>query len=85
MPKRICKSDNCNNKDKNENCLILGSDNLTLQCVGPWVEDKYFFLERYLNASREARRKFSDRGNAVFIDLFAGPGKCIVKGEEQEW
>ncbi len=55
-----------------------------MQCVGPWVEDKFFFLERYLIASREARRKFSDNGNAAFIDLFAGPGKCIIKGEKKE-
>lgn len=47
-------------------------------------EDKYFFLEQYLNASCEARRKFADKGNAVFIDLFAGPGRCIVKNERRE-
>jgi three-Cys-motif partner protein len=52
--------------------------------VGPWVEDKYFFLERYLNASCEARRKFADKNNAVFIDLFAGPGRCIIKNEKKE-
>jgi len=82
MTRRICKKDNC--KNINGNCPILGSDNLPLQCVGPWVEDKYFFLERYLNASCEARRKFSNQGNAVFIDLFAGPGRCIIKDTQKE-
>lgn len=79
---RSCDKDNC--KDENGNCLAQGSDGLTAQCVGPWVEDKYFYLERYLNASREARRKFSEKGNAVFIDLFAGPGKCIIREEKKE-
>jgi len=57
---------------------------MPVQCVGQWVEDKYFFLERYLNATREARRKFSDKKNAVFIDLFAGPGRCIIKDNQTE-
>lgn len=82
MKNRICKKGNC--KDDHGNCPILCSDNLPLQCVGPWVEDKYFFLERYLNASCEARRKFSDKENAVFIDLFAGPGRCIIKDIQKE-
>jgi three-Cys-motif partner protein len=79
---RNCKKQSC--KDEHGNCLILGSDGLPVQCVGPWVEDKYFFLERYLNASCEARRKFADQNNAVFIDLFAGPGRCIIKNEKRE-
>lgn len=82
MENRTCKKDNC--EDDNSNCLVLGLDDLPVQCVGPWVKDKYYYLERYLNASCEARRKFSDRGNAVFIDLFTGPGKCVIKDENRE-
>ena len=82
MTRRNCSELNC--KDKDGNCSMPSSDGLPVQCVGTWVEDKFFFLERYLNASCEARRKFSDKGNAVFIDLFAGPGKCIIKGKEKE-
>ncbi|MFH1562949.1 MAG: three-Cys-motif partner protein TcmP [Nitrospirota bacterium] len=78
---RICGED-C--KKDNGNCSHVGSDSLPVQCVGPWVEDKYYFLERYLNATCEARRKFYDKGNAVFIDLFSGPGKCIIKDTKQE-
>lgn len=77
-----CGKDNC--KDEFGNCLIPGSDNLPVQCVGPWVEDKYFFLEQYLNATREARRKFTEKENAVFIDLFSGPGKCVIRDEKSE-
>jgi three-Cys-motif partner protein len=83
MLKRNCSEDNCKNSDGN--CLVNSSeDNLPIQCVGPWVENKYYFLEMYLNASCEARKKFSDKGNAVFIDLFSGSGKCIIKNEKRE-
>jgi three-Cys-motif partner protein len=82
MTTRSCKKDSC--KDKISNCAVPGADNLPVQCVGSWAEDKYYFLERYLNASKEARRKFSDKNNAVFIDLFAGPGTCIIRGEQKE-
>jgi len=82
MTMRNCKKQGC--KDEHGNCPIQGSDSLPVQCVGPWVEDKYFFLEKYLNASCEARRKFADKNNAVFIDLFAGSGKCIIKKEKRE-
>lgn len=82
MTLRNCYKQNC--KDKDGNCSIPESDGLPIQCVGSWVEDKYFFLERYLNASCEARRMFADKSNAVFIDLFAGPGKCIIKHEQRE-
>ncbi|MEK6656755.1 MAG: three-Cys-motif partner protein TcmP [Nitrospirota bacterium] len=79
---RNCREHRC--KDTDGNCLIHGLDGLPVQCVGPWVEDKFFFLERYLNASCEARRRFADKGNAVFIDLFSGPGRCIIKDEKRE-
>jgi len=82
MNSRICQKDGC--IDNVGNCILPGTDNLPVQCAGRWVEDKYYFLEKYLNASCEARRKFSDRGNAVFIDLFSGPGKCIVRNEQRE-
>jgi len=78
---RSC-SDNC--KDRNGNCPIPGEDLLPAQCVGPWVEDKYYFLERYLDATRYARKKFFDKNNAVYVDLFAGPGRCVIKNENRE-
>ncbi len=74
----------CKHVKDNGNCFWLGNDNYPVQCVGAWAEDKYYFLERYLNASREARRKFSDQGNAVFIDLFSGPGRCMIREKKEE-
>jgi len=82
MSVRDCSKKNCKNEEGN--CPALGEDGLPVQCVGGWSEDKYFFLEAYLNASCEARRKFADKNNAVFIDLFAGPGKCLIRGEKRE-
>lgn len=82
MSGRDCSKKDCKNEEGN--CPALGEDGLPVQCVGAWAEDKYFFLEAYLNASCEARRKFTDRNNAVFIDLFAGPGKCVIRSEKKE-
>lgn len=81
--KRKCSS-NCSQKKGNGNCMVLGSDKLPVQCVGGWVKDKFYFLESYLNASCKARAKFADNGNAVYIDLFSGPGKCIVRDGKEE-
>lgn len=82
MMGRDCSKKKCS--DREGNCSVLGADGLPVQCVGSWVEDKYFFLEAYLNASCEARRKFADKNNAVFIDLFAGPGTCVIREEKKE-
>jgi len=82
MNARDCSKKNCKNEEGN--CPALGEDELPAQCVGAWAEDKYFFLESYLNASCEARRKFADRNNAVFIDLFSGPGKCVIRNKKME-
>ncbi|MDP3323791.1 three-Cys-motif partner protein TcmP [Hydrogenophaga sp.] len=47
--------------------------------VGRWVPDeKHLYLTRYLNATREARKKFKQR---VLIDPFCGPGRIQVEGE----
>ena len=78
---RIC-SKNC--RDDLGNCILPAEDGMAAQCVGPWVEDKYSFLERYLDATRQVRKKFTDKNNSVFIDLFAGPGCCIIRQENRE-
>jgi three-Cys-motif partner protein len=47
--------------------------------VGRWVPDeKHVYLKRYIDATREARKKFKRR---VFIDPFCGPGRIQVAGE----
>lgn len=80
---RICHN-NYKCKEKNGNCRIPGEDGLPVQCVGKWVENKYYFLVKFLNASKEVRRKFSTEGNAIYIDLFSGSGKCIIRNNKKE-
>lgn len=47
--------------------------------VGRWVpEQKHLYLTRYINATREARKKFKQR---VLLDPFCGPGRIQVEGE----
>lgn len=47
--------------------------------VGRWVVDeKHRYLARYLDATREAQKKFKQR---VLIDPFCGPGRIQVEGE----
>lgn len=47
--------------------------------VGRWVPDeKHLYLKRYINATREARKKFKQQ---VFLDPFCGPGRIQVEGE----
>lgn len=76
--------DDCPLKDSYGNCYHRGDDGEVVQCVDDWAEEKYYYLERYLIASREARNKFSVNGNAVYADLFAGPGKCRLKRRKIE-
>ncbi|WP_231497494.1 MULTISPECIES: three-Cys-motif partner protein TcmP [unclassified Methylibium] len=47
--------------------------------MGEWVPfEKHRYLCRYLNATREAQKRFKQR---VLIDPFCGPGRIQVKGE----
>jgi three-Cys-motif partner protein len=78
---RLCSS-KCRPKDGN--CYRSGSDGFPVQCVGPWAKHKYWVLERYLEATYGVRQKFSVNGNSVYIDLFAGPGLCIIRDELEE-
>lgn len=57
-------------------------DQLPLRCVGEWSHDKFFYVERYLEASQTAMRKKWPVRN--YFDLFCGPGRCIDRDSEQE-
>ncbi len=78
---RVCKKD-C--KKENGNCPVNAEDGLPAQCVGSWSENKYYLLERYLHSTCAARKKFANNCNAVFIDLFCGPGKCVIRDDGRE-
>src|SRR3972149_7926399 len=79
----VCKAD-CPPKEINDrNCPFIFEDGEALQCVDTWAEEKFYYLENYLNATWRARNKFTEWNNAVFLDLFAGPGKSIIRKEKR--
>src|SRR4030042_4449039 len=53
-------------------------DVLPLRCVGKWSEDKLYYLKRYMYAFNTATKYHWD--NRAYVDLFAGPGKCVIRG-----
>jgi len=62
-------------------------DGLPVSEVGEWATEKHERLRKYIDITRAARRKYTDaarspenRGGATYIDLFCGPGRCVVRG-----
>lgn len=59
------------------------SDGLPARSTGPWVYDKKYYFERYLDIfSRGIGPKW--QGKICYIDLFSGPGCSIVRGSQEE-
>lgn len=63
--------------------LVSEVDGLVIRKSGPWIKRKYYYLTRYLQIFSVGMKK---KWDLVFIDLFAGPGRCIIEetGEEEE-
>ncbi len=62
---------------------IIGSDGLTIRSSGTWVREKLYYLERYLDIfSVGMKRKWL--GKLYYVDLFAGPGQCLVRDTKEE-
>jgi three-Cys-motif partner protein len=56
--------------------LVTAGDDLPARCVGPWSADKLYYVARYLELfSRAMHKRFSVRH---YLDLFAGPGWCVL-------
>jgi three-Cys-motif partner protein len=61
----------------------LGSDGLTIRDSGPWVKEKLYYLEHYLDIfSVGMKRRWV--GKLWYVDLFAGPGRCRIRNTEEE-
>jgi three-Cys-motif partner protein len=64
---------------------MLDDDGLPLDEVGPWAKEKHERLRRYVDISRQVRRKFlpggdtSFKGGATYIDLYCGSGRAIIR------
>jgi len=62
--------------------FATGSDGKLVIKAGPWAKDKLFYIKRYcyiLNVGM--KYKWPIR---TYIDLFAGPGRCIIEGTKEE-
>lgn len=55
-------------------------DGLRRGIVGDWAPEKHLRLQRYVDISRAARRKFN--GSSSYIDLYCGPGRARVKNTQ---
>lgn len=62
---------------------ISGIDGLAVRSSGAWINQKYYYLRRYLDIfSKGMKHKW--KGNLTYIDLFAGPGRCLIKAINKE-
>lgn len=62
--------------------FVIGADGKHVIKVGPWAKDKLFYIGRYcyiFNAGM--KNKWPIR---TYIDLFAGPGRCLIEGTKEE-
>jgi three-Cys-motif partner protein len=63
--------------------LLIASDGSPARPTGPWVHEKKYYITRYLDIfSRGVGRKWA--GQISYVDLFAGPGRSIVRGTSEE-
>lgn len=62
--------------------LLPGSDGELVREVGAWSEEKLFYVERYVDIFTEGMKNRWPR--RVYIDLFSGPGKCVIEGTSRE-
>lgn len=54
----------------------LGSDGQLVVKLGPWARHKLFYIDRYCDIFNTGmKRQWATR---CYIDLFAGPGKCLI-------
>lgn len=60
--------------------LIDPVDHLPVMGVGAWAFEKHGLIRRYVDSSREARRKWQHR---VLVDLYCGPGR--VADRKNPW
>jgi three-Cys-motif partner protein len=61
---------------------LLGNDGLPVRNSGIWAKEKLYYLERYLDIfSVGMHQKWM--GKLYYVDLFAGPGRCLIPETEE--
>lgn len=59
---------------------LLASDGLRARDNGPWGRDKLSFIDSFGPPALQATKRKTHR---VYVDLFAGPGRNIVRGSRR--
>ena len=59
----------------------IGQDGHPLRPAGPWVSKKLAFIEFFAPLAIDAA---ANRERRVFVDLFAGPGRYLVRESDSE-
>ncbi len=61
---------------------VIAQDGLPARVVGPWSEEKLFYISGYVDIFTTGMKDRWPR--RVYIDLFSGPGMCVLEGTRQE-
>lgn len=61
--------------------LVRASDGSDARDVGDWSAEKHYYLKRTIDMFTTAMR---GKWQLVYIDLFAGPGKCLMRESGEE-
>lgn len=61
---------------------VARSDGLPARPSGPWIATKHKLLAHY--AEMFATGMKNRWANRVYLELFSGPGRCLVRGSHQE-
>src|SRR5262245_36940861 len=63
--------------------LTPASDGLFGRCVGVWSQEKVYYIRRYAEIfSTGMKDRFPNR---IYVDLFAGPGMCVLDDGSAEF
>lgn len=65
-----------------EKYLLPANDGLIARTSGIWAKDKLFYLKKYIDTFETSMRAKPWR-RRIYIDLFSGPGKCVVEGSRE--
>ena len=63
---------------------LVGSDGLPIRESGIWAKEKLYYLEHYLDIFSVGMHKRWN-GKLYYIDLFAGPGRCLIPETREEF
>ena len=62
--------------------LMKQDDGLPTRTTGPWSFDKLFWWNRYIEITTRAMVGSPQWSELVYVDLFAGPGICTTRVDE---